>query len=75
MRDVESFVRFKMAASKGCFVVSLVIMIFFLLSVSCLPEPGKKDLHFDKVSDFCLCWLNNLAELCVNRFVEIDLES
>ena len=56
MRDVESFVRFKMAASKGCFVVSLVIMIFFLLSVSCLPEPGKKDLHFDKVSDFCLCW-------------------
>ena len=51
MRDGESFVRFKMAAKKGYFVVFFVI--FSLLSVSCFPESGKKDLLFNKVSDSC----------------------
>lgn len=45
---IESSVRFKMAMVKMCFVILLVI--FCLLSVSCLPEPGKKDLKFNKVS-------------------------
>ena len=44
----ESSVRFKMATGKLCFIVLLVI--FHLLSVSCLPEPGKKKLTFNKVS-------------------------
>ncbi|XP_015768921.1 PREDICTED: uncharacterized protein LOC107347485 [Acropora digitifera] len=35
-----------MAMVKLCFVILLVI--FCLLSVSCLPEPGKKDLKFNK---------------------------
>ncbi|KAJ7340054.1 Transmembrane protein 87A [Desmophyllum pertusum] len=35
-----------MAASERYFV--FLLLNFFLLSVCCLPEPGKKDLHFDK---------------------------
>ncbi|XP_067017712.1 transmembrane protein 87A-like isoform X4 [Acropora muricata] len=35
-----------MAMVKLCFVILLVI--FCLLSVSCLPEPGKKELKFNK---------------------------
>ena len=42
-----------MAAGKQYFAISL--LIFFLISVCCLPEPGKKELHFKKVSNYiCL---------------------
>ncbi|XP_020617557.1 uncharacterized protein LOC110055511 [Orbicella faveolata] len=39
-----------MAAGKRYFVISL--LIFFLVSVCCLPEPGKKDLHFKENQTF-----------------------
>ena len=61
MTDAEqSFVRRKMAATKRYFGISL--LIFFLISVCCLPEPGKRDLHFNGVSNICLgaeirCWI------------------
>lgn len=56
-------VRKKMAASERYFV--FLLLNFFLLSVCCLPEPGKKDLHFDKVSENCRSWLNSWAESCI----------
>ncbi|KAK2554294.1 hypothetical protein P5673_024300, partial [Acropora cervicornis] len=47
---IESSVRFKMAMVKLCFVILLVI--FCLFSVSCLPEPGRKDLKFNKEQEY-----------------------
>lgn len=54
-----------MAARKDYFVVLLTI--FFLVSVSCLPEPGKKVLRFDTVSGCSFLWLNCCAEFNVFR--------
>jgi len=65
MTDAENKVRRKMAAGKGYFLVSIALLLFFLVSVSCLPEPGKKDLHFKKVSNICFRCSNSPAEYCI----------
>ena len=54
-----------MAAGKGYFVVSIAFLLFFLVSVCCLPEPGKKDLHFKMVSNICFRCSNSPAEYCI----------
>ena len=56
-----------MAERKGYFVFMLVIS--FLLSVTCLPEPGKKELNFDKVSDYWFGQLLCLAGVCFFCFL------
>lgn len=62
----------KMAAGKRYFVI--LLLIFFLTSVCCLPEPGKKDLHFKKVNNICARCLNSLAEYCILCLSWIMLE-
>lgn len=50
----------KMAASRRYFV--FLLAIFLLPFVFCLPEPGKKDLHFKKVCNDCPSWVNSLPK-------------
>ena len=52
-----------MAAGKQYLVISL--FVFFLITVCCLPEPGKKDLYFNKVSQICFRCLNAVTEYCI----------